>query len=65
MRSMRKRRHGMGYLGLGSTMTMLCMKYGSDDSLEFTEKVTKSLAVEGWKAGLGAGQREGCRTDYG
>ena len=23
-----KRRHGMGYLGLGSTMTMLGMKYG-------------------------------------
>ena len=26
---MRKRRHGMGFLGLGSTMTMLGMKYGS------------------------------------
>ncbi len=47
-----KRRHGMGYLGLGSTLTMLGMKYGDDDSLEFTEEVTKSLAVEGWKAAL-------------
>ena len=24
----RKRRHGMGFLGLGSTVTMLQMKYG-------------------------------------
>jgi ribonucleoside-diphosphate reductase alpha chain len=28
-----KRRHGMGYLGLGSTLTMLGMKYGSPESL--------------------------------
>ena len=25
---MRKRRHGMGFLGLGSTLTMLRMTYG-------------------------------------
>ena len=31
---MRKRRHGMGFLGLGSTITMLCMKYGSKKSVE-------------------------------
>ena len=38
-----KRRHGMGYLGLGSTLTMLRLKYGSPDSLIFTEKATLSL----------------------
>jgi len=48
----RKRRHGMGYLGLGSTLTMLGMKYGAHDSLEFTERVTREMAVEGWKVGL-------------
>ncbi|MEJ1471112.1 MAG: LAGLIDADG family homing endonuclease, partial [Candidatus Sedimenticola sp. (ex Thyasira tokunagai)] len=37
----RKRRHGMGYLGLGSSMTMLGMKYGDPRSLEFTEQITK------------------------
>ncbi len=47
-----KRRHGMGYLGLGSTVTMLGMKYGDGQSLQFTEEVTKVLAVEGWKAAL-------------
>jgi len=56
---MRKRRHGMGYLGLGSTMTMMCMKYGSDKSLEFTEKVTKTLALQGWKAGLELAKEKG------
>jgi ribonucleoside-diphosphate reductase alpha chain len=47
-----KRRHGMGYLGLGSTLTMLRMKYGSKDSLEFTERVTREMATEGWKVAL-------------
>ena len=47
-----KRRHGMGYLGLGSTVTMLGMKYGDKESVDFTEEVTKVLAVEGWKEAL-------------
>lgn len=54
-----KRRHGMGYLGLGSTLTMLGLKYGSDKSLELTEEVTKILAVEGWKAGLELAKEKG------
>lgn len=48
----RKRRHGMGYLGLGSAMTMLGMPYGSPRSVEFTREVTRDLAVESWRAGL-------------
>ncbi|HAZ94863.1 MAG TPA: ribonucleoside-diphosphate reductase, adenosylcobalamin-dependent, partial [Porticoccaceae bacterium] len=47
-----KRRHGMGFLGLGSTITMLRMKYGDQDSLEFTERVAQYMAVSGLKAGL-------------
>ncbi len=54
-----KRRHGMGYLGLGSTITMMGMKYGDPQSLEFTEEVTKVLAVEGWKAGLELAKEKG------
>ncbi len=54
-----KRRHGMGYLGLGSTVTMLGMKYGDESSLQFTEEVTKILAVEGWKAGLSLAKEKG------
>lgn len=47
-----KRRHGMGYLGLGSTITMLTMKYGDAQSAAFTEQVTRELALAGWRAGL-------------
>jgi ribonucleoside-diphosphate reductase alpha chain len=56
---MRKRRHGMGYLGLGSAMTMQCMQYGDTDSLAFTEKVTKELALIGWQAGLELAKEKG------
>lgn len=48
----RKRRHGMGYLGLGSTLTMLKMRYGEQDSVAFTEEVTRVMAEEGWKVGI-------------
>jgi ribonucleoside-diphosphate reductase alpha chain len=54
-----KRRHGMGYLGLGSTFVMLGMRYGSPESVAFTEKVTLRLAVQNWKAGLDLGQEKG------
>ncbi len=54
-----KRRHGMGYLGLGSTVTMLGMKYGDEQSLQFTDEVTKILAVEGWKEGLALAKEKG------
>lgn len=54
-----KRRHGMGFLGLGSTITMLCMKYGEQDSLEFTERVARDMAVSGLKAGLHLAREKG------
>ncbi len=54
-----KRRHGMGFLGLGSTLTMLGMKYGDSDSVVFTEKVAKSMAVTGWKTGLQLAEEKG------
>lgn len=56
---MHKRRHGMGFLGLGSTLTCLGMKYGDNDSLEFTEKVSQELAVTGWKAALELSEEKG------
>jgi ribonucleoside-diphosphate reductase alpha chain len=55
----RKRRHGMGFLGLGSTITMLCMKYGSKKSIEFTESVSREMAVAGWEAGLELAREKG------
>ncbi len=55
----RKRRHGMGYLGLGSTLTMLGMRYGAQASLEFTARVSREMAVEGWKAALALSREKG------
>jgi ribonucleoside-diphosphate reductase alpha chain len=54
-----KRRHGMGILGLGSALAMLGIKYGSDESVTFTEEVTKKLAVVGWKEGLALAKEKG------
>ncbi|RRN54608.1 adenosylcobalamin-dependent ribonucleoside-diphosphate reductase [Pseudoxanthomonas sp. SGNA-20] len=56
---LRKRRHGMGFLGLGSTLTMLKMKYGSAESLEFTEQVAREMAVAGWEVGLSLAKEKG------
>ena len=56
---MRKRRHGMGYLGLGSTLTMLRMKYGSAESVQFTEQVTREMAVVGWETALELAEEKG------
>lgn len=55
----RKRRHGMGFLGLGSTLTMLRMKYGNADSLAFTEQVSKEMALQGWRTGLQLAEEKG------
>lgn len=54
-----KRRHGMGFLGLGSTLTMLRMKYGSPESLEFTERVAREMAEVGWEVGLALAEEKG------
>ncbi|MBN6113770.1 adenosylcobalamin-dependent ribonucleoside-diphosphate reductase [Xanthomonas bonasiae] len=56
---LRKRRHGMGFLGLGSTMTMLQMKYGSAASCEFTEAIAREMAVAGWETALTLAKEKG------
>jgi ribonucleoside-diphosphate reductase alpha chain len=55
----RKRRHGMGYLGLGSSLTMLKMKYGEEDSVKFTEEVTRVMAEVGWEVGVQLAEEKG------
>lgn len=55
----RKRRHGMGYLGLGSSLTLMGLKYGCAKSLEFTEKVTRELALAGWRVGVELAKEKG------
>ncbi|MBV1839474.1 adenosylcobalamin-dependent ribonucleoside-diphosphate reductase [Photobacterium ganghwense] len=54
-----KRRHGMGFLGLGSTLTMLKHKYGSAASVAFTEQVAQEMALTGWKEALSLAKEKG------
>ncbi len=54
-----KRRHGMGFLGLGSTLTMLKMRYGSAESCLFAERVAKEMALAGWQVALELAQEKG------
>jgi ribonucleoside-diphosphate reductase alpha chain len=56
---LRKRRHGMGFLGLGSAITMLCMKYGSKKSVAFSQNVSREMALAGWEAGLELAKEKG------
>jgi len=55
----RKRRHGMGFLGLGSTLTLLRMVYGSEESVEFAERVARELALAGWETALELAKEKG------
>jgi ribonucleoside-diphosphate reductase alpha chain len=56
---LRKRRHGMGFLGLGSAITLLGMRYGSAESVRFTEDVSRELAIAGWQTGLELAKEKG------
>ena len=54
-----KRRHGMGFLGLGSALTMLRIKYGSAAAIAFTEQVSQELAMTGWRESLALAKEKG------
>ncbi len=56
---LRKRRHGMGFLGLGSTLTMLRKRYGSKDSVQFTDDVAREMALAGWETALDLAREKG------
>ena len=42
----------MGFLGLGSTLTMLRMRYGAKESVKFTDDVAREMALAGWETAL-------------
>ncbi len=54
-----KRRHGMGYFGLGSVFSMMGYSYGSKASIHLTDSVTEALAIEGYMAGLELAKEKG------
>ena len=49
----------MGFLGLGSALAMLRVKYGSEESVELTERFAKELALTGWKEGIALAKEKG------
>ncbi|MDQ6962131.1 MAG: adenosylcobalamin-dependent ribonucleoside-diphosphate reductase [Mariprofundaceae bacterium] len=55
----RKRRHGMGFLGLGSALSMLQLRYGEKESLAFAEKVSYEMAKAGFASGLELAKEKG------
>ena len=55
----RKRRHGMGFLGLGSTLTLLGLRYGSPESVSFTESIAREMAHAGWREALALSREKG------
>ncbi|MGH8192658.1 MAG: LAGLIDADG family homing endonuclease [Rhodanobacteraceae bacterium] len=56
---MSKRRHGMGFLGLGSTLAMLKLRYGADEAVKFTEDVSREMALAGWEVALELAKEKG------
>ena len=55
----RKRRHGMGFLGLGSALAMLGIRYGGAESVAFTEETSKQMALQGWRTGVELAEEKG------
>jgi ribonucleoside-diphosphate reductase alpha chain len=55
----RKRRHGMGILGLGSALAMLRLRYGDEASIRFTGEIAREMAVVGWRAALQLAKEKG------
>ncbi|MEP9319223.1 adenosylcobalamin-dependent ribonucleoside-diphosphate reductase [Pseudomonas sp. LABIM340] len=54
-----KRRHGMGFLGLGSALTLLKLRYGSPEACVFTEEVAREMALVGWEVALELSREKG------
>ncbi|MBV2132878.1 adenosylcobalamin-dependent ribonucleoside-diphosphate reductase [Pseudomonas sp. MAP12] len=54
-----KRRHGMGFLGLGSALAMLRLRYDSAEACRFTEEVARELALVGWQVALELAREKG------
>ncbi|WP_052365365.1 adenosylcobalamin-dependent ribonucleoside-diphosphate reductase [Halotalea alkalilenta] len=56
---LRKRRHGMGFLGLGSCLALLGIRYDSEAAVEFTERAARELALAGWEEALALAEEKG------
>lgn len=55
----RKRRHGMGVLGVGSALAMLGIRYGSPGSCVMVETWMLEMALVGWRQALELAKEKG------
>ncbi len=60
----RGRRTGLGVTAEGDMLAALGMTYGSDQSIEFTEKVHKTLAIESYISSIILASERGCFVDW-
>lgn len=54
-----KRRHGMGFMGLGSTLAMLRIRYGQPMAQGFATRVAEEMTIAGLEAGLAIAREKG------
>lgn len=57
--ALNKRRMGIGVTGLADAMFMLGMKYGSEESQNFTREVLKTMAMAGYLESAGLARKYG------
>lgn len=55
-----KRRHGLGFTGLGSLFNMMNMPYGSKESLDLLDKISFLLAKESLLENISLAKEKGC-----
>jgi ribonucleoside-diphosphate reductase alpha chain len=55
----RTRRHGMGFLGLGSALVLMGIRYDSPEAAQFTARAARELALVGWRTGLELAREKG------
>jgi ribonucleoside-diphosphate reductase alpha chain len=57
--SRNKRRVGVGFLGIGSALPMLGLKYDSDEGRDMAEKITKAMATACYEASIELAKERG------
>lgn len=62
--AIKDRRTGCGFTGLGDTIAMLNMKYGSEDSIQFAEKMQKQFKYASYQCSIDLAKELGSFPNY-
>ena len=55
-----KRRHGLGFTGLGTTFNMMRMRYGGQESIIFADKLMHTIAKVSLRENIKLAKEKGC-----